>query len=70
MVAERSFVIDATFLRDDAENAFFGSAPLINGCGRNTSVVYGAVRDMLRLCGTLGIPRVIVVALANADEHT
>jgi len=49
MVAERSFMIDATFLLDDAEKAFFGSAPLIDGGGRNTSVAYGAVRDMLRL---------------------
>ncbi len=68
MVAERSFVIDATFLLDDAEKAFFGSAPLIDGCGRNTSVVYGAVRDMLRLRITLGIARGIVVVGADADE--
>lgn len=68
MVAERSFVIDATFLLDDAEKAFFGSAPLVDRCGRNTSVVYGAVREMLRLRQTLGIARGIVVVGADADE--
>ena len=68
MVAERSFVIDATFLLDDAEKAFFGSAPLIDGGGRNTSVAYGAVRDMLRLRRTLGIARGSVVVGADADE--
>ena len=46
MVAERSFVIDATFLLNDAEKAFFGSAPLSDGCSRNTSVTYVAVSDM------------------------
>jgi hypothetical protein len=68
MVAERSFVIDATFLLKDAENAFLGSAPIVDGCGRNTSVVYGAVRDMLRFRRTLGIARGIVIVGADADE--
>ena len=68
MVADRAFVIDATFLLDDAEKSFFGSAPLVDGCGRNTSVVYGAVRDMLRLRRTLGIDRGIVIVGADAGE--
>jgi len=68
MVAERSFVIDATFLLDDAEKAFFGSAPLVDGGGRNTSVAYGAVRDMLRLRRTLGIARGAVVVAADAED--
>jgi DNA polymerase-1 len=68
MVAERSFVIDATFLLDDAEKAFFGSAPLVDGGGRNTSVAYGAVRDMLRLRRTLGIARGVVVVGADAED--
>ena len=68
MVAERSFVIDATFLLDDAEKAFFGSAPLVDGGGRNTSVVYGAVRDMLRLRRTLGITQGVVVVGADAED--
>lgn len=68
MVAERSFVIDATFLLEDAEKAFFGAAPLVDGHGRNSSVVYGAVRDLLRLRKALGITRGIVVVGADADE--
>lgn len=66
MVAERAFVIDATFLLDDAEKSFFGSAPLVDGCGRNTSVVYGAVRNMLRLRRTLGMDHGIVIMGADA----
>jgi hypothetical protein len=68
MVVQRSFVIDATFLLDDAEKAFFLAAPLIDGCGRNTSVAYGAVRDMLRLRRTLGIVRGSVIVGADAHE--
>jgi DNA polymerase-1 len=63
-----SFIIDATFLLKDAENAFFGAAPIIDRDGRNTSVVYGALRDMLRLRRTLGIHRGIVILGADADK--
>jgi DNA polymerase I len=68
MVVQRSFVIDATFLLDDAEKAFFWAAPLIDGGGRNTSVAYGAIRDMLRLRRTLGIFRGSVIVSADAHE--
>jgi hypothetical protein len=67
MVAEQSFLIDATFLLDDAERARVGSAPLVRRCGRNTSVVYGTVRDLLRLRVTLGVARGVVVVGADAD---
>jgi DNA polymerase-1 len=66
MVAHRSFLIDATFLLDEAERAFLGSAPIVNSRGQNTSVIYGAVRAMLRLRGTLGIAYGIVVVGAEA----
>jgi DNA polymerase-1 len=68
MVVERLFMIDATFLLDDAEKAFFGSAPLLDGSDRNTSVAYGAVRAMLQLRRDLGIDRGIVVVGSNASE--
>jgi hypothetical protein len=68
MVDQRSFVVDATFLLDDAEKAFLGSAPLIDGSGRNTSVAYGAVRDMFRLRRSLGIIRGSVIVGADAHE--
>ena len=60
-------MIDATFLLDDAEKAFYGSTPLVDRHGRNTSVLYGAVRDMLRLRSTLGIGGGIVVVGADAN---
>jgi hypothetical protein len=68
VVAERSFLVDATFLLENAEKAFLGSAPLVNSKGRNTSVVYGAVRDILRLRGALGISEGIVMIGADAHE--
>jgi DNA polymerase I-like protein with 3'-5' exonuclease and polymerase domains len=68
MVADRSFIIDATFLLDDAEKAFLGAAPLVDYQGRNSSVVYGAVRDMLRLRKVLGIAMGIVLVGADSVE--
>jgi hypothetical protein len=34
-LADRSFIVDATFLLDDAEKTFLGSAPLVDSQGRN-----------------------------------
>jgi len=61
MVVERVFIIDGHFLLADAEKAFLGSAVLVDEQGRDTSVVYGAVRELLRLRKALGIVRGIVV---------
>ena len=68
MVAARSFLIDATFLLEDAEKTFLGSAAIVDSHGRNNSVVYGAVRDMLRLRGTLGIVTGVVIVGAEATK--
>jgi len=68
MVAARSFLIDATFLLEDAEKAFLGAAAIIDSRGRNNSVIYGALRDMLRLRGTLGIASGVVVIGVDATK--
>jgi|SRR5919109_1266400 DNA polymerase I-like protein with 3'-5' exonuclease and polymerase domains len=68
MVADRSFIIDATFLLDDAEKAFLGAAPLLDYQGRNSSIVYSAVRDMLRLRKSLGIARGVLLVGADSME--
>jgi hypothetical protein len=68
MVAARSFLIDATFLLDDAEKAFLGVAAIVDLQGRNNSVVYGAIRDMLRLRRTLGIVNGVIVIGAEATK--
>src|SRR5216117_3110256 len=68
MVAARSFLIDAAFLLDDAEKAFLGVAAIVELQGRNNSVVYGAVRDMLRLRRTLGIVNGVIVVGAEATK--
>lgn len=62
------FFIDATFLLDDAENAFLSSAPLKDAQGKNTSVLYGAVRDLLRLRKSLGINSGMVVIGSDAAD--
>lgn len=63
-----SFVIDATFLLADAENAFLGSVAIVDECGQNTSVVYGAVRGLLQLRKILGIVCGIVVVGDDANR--
>jgi DNA polymerase-1 len=71
MVVARSFLIDATFLLGDAEKAFLGVAAIVDSRGRNNSIVYGAVRDMLRLRRTLGIAiGAIVVGVEAATVST
>ncbi len=62
MVDDRSFLIDATFLLEDAEKAFLGVAAICDSQGRNYSVVYGALRAMLKLRGTLGMVSGVVVS--------
>ena len=66
MVAARTFLIDAAFLLEDAEKAFLGVAAIVDPHGRNNSIVYGAVRDMLRLRRTLGIVNGVIVVGAEA----
>jgi DNA polymerase-1 len=66
MVAARSFLIDATFLLEDAEAAFLGAAAIVDSHGRNNSIVYGAIRDMLRLRRTLGIVSGVIIVGAEA----
>ena len=68
MVTDRLFVIDATFLLNDAERAFLGSTPLVDSQGRNNSVVYDALRNMLRLRSDLGIIQGIIVIGAEAKD--
>ncbi|MFZ4539525.1 DNA polymerase [Propionivibrio sp.] len=70
MVAEQSFLIDATFLLNDAEMAFYGSTALVDDCARNTSVVYGAIRYLMKLRKILGIDCGVVVVGSDAYEIT
>lgn len=71
MVAKRfSFVIDTTFLLEDAEGAFLGAAPIADSQGQNNSVIYSAVRNMLRLRVVLGITDGIVVIGAETKVVT
>jgi 5'-3' exonuclease len=66
MVAARSFLIDTTFLLEDAEKSFLGVAAIVDSQGRNNSIVYGVVRDMLRLRRTLGIVSGVIIVGAEA----
>jgi DNA polymerase I-like protein with 3'-5' exonuclease and polymerase domains len=68
MVDDRLFVIDATFLLNDAEMAFLGSALLVDSQGQNNSIVYCAVRNMLQLREVLGITQGIVLIGAEAID--
>ena len=68
MVADRSFLIDATFLLEDAEKAFLGATAIIDTHGRNNSVIYGAVRAMLKLRSSLGMVSGVVIIGMDATK--
>jgi hypothetical protein len=60
------FLIDATFLLEDNEKAFLGAPLLLDASGRDSTVLYGVVRDLLRLRQHLGIVEGVVVVGSEA----
>ncbi len=57
MVADALFLIDARFLLEASQRAFHESPLLIHGNGKDGTIVYGFVRDFLRIRKQLGIQR-------------
>jgi hypothetical protein len=60
------FLVDATFLLDDNEKAFLGAPLLVDARGRDSTVLYGVIRDLLRLRQHLGIVAGVVVVGSEA----
>jgi len=60
-MAESLFVIDSTFLLERSHNAFLGAPLLQDSHGRDTTMLFGFARDLLRLRKQLGIRKALIV---------
>src|ERR1700730_11665988 len=66
-MADSVFVIDATFLLQASRNSFH-SAPLLHDLsGRDTTILFGFARDLLRLRKQLGMLKALVVIGIQID---
>jgi hypothetical protein len=60
-MADSLFVIDSTFLLETSHNTLLG-APLVHGSsGRDTTMLFGVARDLLRLRKQLGMRKALIV---------
>ena len=60
-IAETLFVIDSTFLLERSNDAFLGAPLLQDSSGRDTTMLFGFARDLLRLRKQLGIRNALIV---------
>ncbi len=60
-MADSVFVIDATFLLQASSNSFHGAPLLQDSSGRDTTMLFGFARDLLRLRKQLGMRKALVV---------
>src|SRR5437773_9623205 len=60
-MADSLFVIDSTFLLEASRNNFHGAPLLQDSSGRDTSMLFGFARDLLRLRKQLGMRKALVV---------
>ena len=60
-MADSLFVIDSTFLLETSRNSFHGSPLLQDSSGRDSTMLFGFARDLLRLRKQLGIRKALVV---------
>jgi len=63
-MSDSLFVIDATFLLETSRNTFHGAPLLHDSNGRDTTLLFGFARDLLRLRKQLGMRKALVV-IAN-----
>ena len=55
------FVIDSTFLLETSRDTFYGAPLLPDAPGRDTTMLFGFARDLLRLRKQLGMRKALVV---------
>ena len=60
-MADSLFVIDSTFLLEASRNNFHGAPLLQDSSGRDTTMLFGFARDLLRLRKQLGMRKALVV---------
>ena len=60
-MSDSLFVIDSTFLLEASRNSFHGAPLLQDSSGRDTTMLFGFARDLLRLRKQLGMRKALVV---------
>jgi len=60
-MADSLFVIDSTFLLETSHNTFHGAPLLYDSGGRDTTMLFGFVRDLMRLRKQLGMRKALIV---------
>jgi DNA polymerase I len=60
-MADSMFVIDSTFLLETSRNTFHGAPLLQDSSGRDTTMLFGFARDLLRLRKKLGMRKALIV---------
>ena len=60
-MADSLFVIDSTFLLDTSRNSFRGAPLLQDPSGRDTTLLFGFTRDLLRLRKQLGMRKALII---------
>ncbi len=60
-MADSLFVIDSTFLLETSRNTFHGAPLLQDSSGRDTTMLFGFARDLLRLRKQLGMRKSLIV---------
>ena len=60
-MADSLFIIDSTFLLETSQNAFRGAPLLHDSGGRDTTMLFGFARDLLRLRKQLGMRKTLIV---------
>src|ERR1700745_2953183 len=60
-MADSLFVIDSTVLLKTSRNSFHGAPLLQDSSGRDTTMLFGFARDLLRLRKQLGMRKALVI---------
>jgi hypothetical protein len=60
-MADSLFVIDSTFLLEKSQKTFHGAPLLHDSSGRDTTMLFGFARDLLRLRKQLGMRKALIV---------
>jgi DNA polymerase-1 len=60
-MADSLFVIDSTFLLETSRNSFRGAPLLQDPSGRDTTLLFGFTRDLLRLRKQLGMRKALII---------
>jgi len=60
-MTDNLFVIDSTFLLETSHNTFRGAPLLQDSSGRDTTMLFGFARDLLRLRKQLGMRKALIV---------